>query len=272
MTRLVFLDAISPNPAPGSFPQVLNPVYEVTANFVSAPKLQQSFTTLRLPITTPPAQTPKIVSTGIVESPYAAAPDYSSTSVRSRFLWIEFDAPIADTADDTYFGRVLAYGPDPLLAVSLEPATVPVTTPEPPLGIDPEAVRVVAAGQDSDEAGLDAMTPLIAATAVAGIPDGLHYLLPLPPGTAPDALELFGFWTYEFRVGHAKLWSTAQGRFGRSLRVAGIQHPPPVLVCTTWRNSIGVTATAPFATTVVNGQPALNLQRGDPQTELWFML
>jgi hypothetical protein len=270
-TRLVFLDAISPNPAPGAFPAVLNPAYQVTANFVSAPALVQPFTTLRLPITTPPAQTPKIVSTGIVESPYAAAADYSSTALRTRFLWVEFDAPIADTGDDTYFGRVLAYGPDPLLAIALEPDTVPVVNPEPPLAIDPEPVRLIFAGEDSDEAGLDA-TPLVAATAVAGIPDGLHYLLPLPPGIEPDALDLFGFWTYEFRVGHAQLWSTAQGRFGRPLRVAGIQHPPPALTCTTWRNAAGVSATAPYATTVLNGQPALNLQRGDPQTALWFML
>jgi hypothetical protein len=272
MTRLVFLDAISGNPAPGAFPRVLNPVYAVTAKFVSAPALQQSFSTLQLPITTPPAQTPKIVSTGIVESPYVAATDYSSTALRTRFLWIEFDAPIADTGDDTYFGRVLAYGPDPLLAISLEPATVPITDPEPPLAIDPEAVRLIFAGEDSDESGLDAMTPLIPAKASGSTADGLHYLLPLPPGIAPDALDLFGFWTYEFRVGHSQLWSTAQGRFGRPLRVAGIQHPPPQLTCTSWRNAAGVTATAPYATTVVNGQPALNLQIGDPQTALWFML
>ncbi len=260
------------DPPPGQFPQVLNPAYQVTANFVSAPKLQQSFTTLRLPITTPPAQTPKIVSTGIVESPYEPATDYSSTGLRTRYLWIEFEAPIADTGDDGYFARVLAYGPDPLLALSLEPGTAPLTDPEPPLAVDPELVRVVFAGQDSDEAGLDAMTPLIPAVAVAGIPDGLHYLLPLPPGIQPDTLDLFGFWTYEFRVGHSKLWSTAQGRFGRPLRVAGIQHPPPPLTCTTWRNAAGVSATAPFATTVLNGQPALDLRQGDPQTALWFML
>jgi hypothetical protein len=271
-TRLVFLDAISPDPAPGKFPTVLNPVYAVTASFVSAPALHQSFTTLRLPITTTPAQTPKIVSTGIVESPYVAAADYSSTALRDRFLWIEFDAPIADTADDTYFGRVLAYGPDPLLAIGLEPDTAPITDPEPPLPVDPETVRVVFAGEDSDEAGLAAMTPLIAASPSAGSPDGVHYLLPLPPGIAPDALDLFGFWTYEFRVGHSRLWSTAQGRFGRPLRVAGIQHPPPALTCTVWRNTTGIFATAPYATTLLDGQPALDLLRGDPQTALWFML
>ena len=110
---------------------------------------------------TTPAQTPKIVATGIAESAYVAAPDYSSTEQRDRFLWIEFDAPIADTADDTYFGRVLAYGPDPLLAGALFPPNhAPDTEPEPPLAIDPETVRVVFAGEDTDESGLDAMTEL----------------------------------------------------------------------------------------------------------------
>ena len=125
------------------------------------------------------------------------------------------DAPIADTGDDTYFGRVLAYGPDPLLAIGLELQPAHVTDPEPPLPIDPEPVRVVFAGQDSDEAGLDAMAPLLPAVPSGGVKDGVHWLLPLPPGIAPDALELFGFWTYEFRVGHSTQWSTAQGRFGQ---------------------------------------------------------
>lgn len=271
-TRIVFLDAIVPHPAVGAFPAVLNPAYTVTTTFPTAAPLQESYTTLRLPITTQPAQTPKIVATGIVESAYVAAPDYSSTQPRDRFLWIEFDAPIADASDDTYFGRVLAYGPDPLLAIGLEPAAAPVLDPEPLLPIDPEAVRLIFAGQDSDLAGLAAMQPLIEATASAGVPAGLHYLLPLPPGITADALDLFGFWTYEFRVGHAKLWSTAQGRFGRPLRVASIQHPPPQLVCTVWRNAEGITATAPFATTLRDGQPAFDLRRGDPQTALWFML
>ena len=272
MTRLVFLDAISPDPAPGAFPTVLKPVYSVTARFPDAPAITQAYTTLSLPITTPPAQTPKMVSTGVVESPFVAAADYSSTSLRQRFLWIEFDAPIADTGDDVYFGRVLAYGPDPLLAVGLELRPAPLTVPEPPLPIDPENVRVVFADQDADEAGLDAMTPLIPAIPSAGVKDRVHWLLPLPPGIAPDALELFGFWTYEFRVGHKVQWSTAQGRFGRPLRAAGIQHPAPRLVCTVYRNQTGITTTAAYATTLLNGQPALNLQAGDPQTALWFML
>jgi len=269
-TQIVFLDAIDPQPAPGAFPAVLTPDYKLTANFPVAPAISQSWSTLKLPIVTMPAQTPKIVATGIAESPYVAAPDYSSTQQRDRYLWIEFDAPIADSSDDAYFGRVLAYGPDPLLAGALlPPHHVPDTEPEPPLAIDPETVRVVFAGEDSDESGLDAMTPL---TPASGAADNVHFLLPLPPGLTPDALELFGFWTYEFRVGHAQKWSTARGRYGRPLRVAGVQHPPPPLVSTIWRNDNGLSVSAPFATTLYRGVPAPRLAFGDPQTALWFML
>jgi hypothetical protein len=43
------------------------------------------------------------------------------------------------------------------------------------------------------------MIPLISATSHS---KGLHYLLPVPAGISPESLELFSFWTYEFRVGH----------------------------------------------------------------------
>ena len=272
-TRLVFLDAISADPAPGKFPDVLNPHYNVTAAFPTAATLTQSYTTLRLPITTPPAQTPKVVSTGLAESRYVAAADYSSTQLRDRYLWIEFDAPIADSKDDVYFGRILAYGPDPLLAGRLlPPEHAPDLDPEPALAIDPETVRVVFAGEDADDSGLDAMTKLTPASATSSGADGVHFLLPLPPGLTEDSLELFGFWTYEFRVGHAQKWSTAQGRFGRPLRLAGIQHPSPRLTCTVWRNKVGVTVSAPYAVTLLDGQSALSAAFADPLTALWFML
>jgi hypothetical protein len=270
-TSLIFFDALKPDPAPGSFPAPLNPQYKVVAAFRSAPALQQAYTTLTLPITTRPAQTARIVSTGIAESPYKAAPDYSQTSLRDRFLWIEFDQPILDP-DDNYFGRVLAYGPDPLLAARLlPPAELPAPV-EPPLPIDPEPIRAIFATQASDESGLDAMTPLIPASPSGGKPDGVHFILPLPPGISPEALDLFGFWTYEFRLGHTKLWSTAQGRYGRPLRVTGIQHPAPHLICSPNRNRNEIFVSAPYATTVLNGVRVYDLQFGDPQTVIWFML
>lgn len=270
--QLIFLDAISAQPAPGTFPEVLNPQYSITAAFSKAASVNQTWTTLQLPITTPPAQTAKVVATGIAESPYVPASDYSSTQLRDHYLWIEFDAPIADMSDDTYFGRVLAYGPDPLLAGSLLPPKQLPIAAEPVLAIDPEPARAIFAGQDSDESGLDAITQLIPASATSSGPDGVHFLLPLPPGLTEDSLELFGFWTHEFRVGHAQKWSTAQGRFGRPLRVAGIQHPSPRLVCTVFRNNAGITVTASYALTLLDGVSALSAQYGDPQTALWFML
>ncbi|HLI10048.1 MAG TPA: hypothetical protein VKY65_00485 [Alphaproteobacteria bacterium] len=273
-TRIVFFDAVNPQPAQESFPQELHLTYTVTANFTAAPPQQFTFP-IRLPITTPPAQTPKIVSTGIAESPYHHSPDYAETTPRDRYLWVEFDRAIQDD-DDTYFARVLAYGPDPLLAGALFPQPqasqmLPEAT-EPPLPIDPEPVRRIFSGQSADESGLDAMTQLVPADKVGVGKDGTFFLLPLPPGVTSEDLELFGFWTYEFRVGHVKFWSTAQGRYGRPLRVSGVQHPPPHLICAVERTKSGIGITAPYATAVYNGNRLYNFQAGDPQTRIWFML
>src|SRR5205085_9139614 len=128
-----------------------------------------------------------------------------------------------------------------LLPIRPENALLPEAI-EPPLPIDPEPVRKIFSGQGKDLFGLDAMTQLVPATGAPGNP-GAFFLLPLPDDIKPDALELFGFWTYEIRVGHAKKWTTAQARYGRPLRVAGIQHPVPQLICAVERNTreIGVT-------------------------------
>lgn len=272
--QIVFFDAINPTPAPGAFPAELNPQYSVTATFASANAQAFNFQ-ITLPITTPPTQTPEIVSTGIAESPYVRSADYSTTSPRDRYLWIEFAQPIADP-DDLYFGRVLAYGPDPLLAASLLPqpdaSEMLPNAIEPPLPIDPETIRAIFSGQSADFSGLDAMTQLVPANPTGVGHDRTFYLLPLPNGIAPEALDLFGFWTYEFRVGHVKEWSTAQGRYGRPLRVTGIQHPSPHLLCTVTRGADGIAVTAPYANTVYNGQPVYNFVEGDPQTRIWFML
>jgi hypothetical protein len=282
-TRIIYFDALDPNPAPGDYPSELCPVYTVTANFAKAAPQKMSLP-ITLPITTPPALTPKIVSTGIAESPYTRSADYSQTMQRDRYLWIEFDQAPADP-EDTYFARVLAYGPDPLLAAALLPSLMKPDVSEmlpeaiePPLPINPEPVRVIFSGQSADDAGMDAMTQMVPASLTGIGKDGTFFLLPLPPGLTSENLELFGFWTYEFRVGHeyqignAIRWSTAQGRFGRPLRVTGIQHPVPQLICTVTRNAEGIAATAPYANTVYNGRRVYDLLEGDPQTRIWFML
>lgn len=74
-SSLIFFDALKPDPPPGVFPAPHNPKYKVVASFKSAAAVQQSYASLILPTTTRPAQTAKIVSTGIAESPYKAAPN-----------------------------------------------------------------------------------------------------------------------------------------------------------------------------------------------------
>ena len=171
---------------------------------------------------------------------------------------------------------MLAYGPDPILAGELQPTPEPdqmlPDTAEPALPIDPETIRVVFSGQSADESGLDAMTPLVPATGGGPGAAGTFFMLPLPPGVSAEDLQLFGFWTYEFRVGHHKKWSTAQGRFGRPLRVTGIQHPPPHLICSVARDDARIAVTAPYATTVLNGRRVFSAAESDPRTEIWFML
>ena len=240
VTHLFFFDAIIPHPSIGKFPELLSPTWTITPNFKATVSNASAVKTLSvtLPVASPPHQTPKIVSAGIALVPYQHAPDYSSTEPRRRVLWLELDEPVLDP-NDSYFARVLAYGPDPLLArrliQDLEPGLgggVPPNPTEPDLPVDPEPIRVITLNQPADKAGLDAMVELVPSPLSKN-----HFLLPLPPGITEEALELFGFWTYELRVGHARIWSTAQARFGRPLRVTGVQHPAPTLNCLVARMS-----------------------------------
>jgi hypothetical protein len=106
--------------------------------------------------------------------------------------------------------------------------------------------------------------------------------LPLPPGLHSESPELFGFFTYEFRIGHYKyqdtndrhsegenVWTTAQGRFGRPLRATGIQHPAPTLTCTANRDEEKLYTTAPYSVAVAKGK---NVTADPPRTEIWSLL
>jgi len=252
---------------------------------------------VRLPVAVPPQQMPKLKSAGIALSPYRHDATYSSTEPRRRALWLEFDEPIADD-NDWLFGRVLAYGPDPLLSGDLTHKLVTTQTvpgefdpnlyardnlphpdePDPPqLPIDPEPIRLIVENQPEDTSGLDAMTRF------EGPKGGVHYLLPLPD-VGLDAPELFGFWTYEIRVGHKDIWSTAQARYGRPLRVAGVQHPAPALTVSVHRvlPTTGpqivfeppprIVVTAPYATGVYADRKLTDPAQGDPRTRIWVML
>jgi len=122
-------------------------------------------------------------------------------------------------------------------------------------------------------AGLGAMQPM----EKASDDDDIHYLLPMPPGLHPESPELFGFFTYEFRIGHGhwsdgekeNLWSTAQGRFGRPLEVAGMQHPAPTLLCNVNRDKDKVYVSAPYAKAVWKGK---NVTSDPPRTQLHCVL
>jgi hypothetical protein len=191
-----------------------------------------------LPTTVPPAQIPELASVGLALSPFEAGIGYATTAPRRRALWLELKEPIANDKGDALFARVLGHGADALLYNARPDDTAAL---EPPLVLDPELMREIVPGESDDCAGVDAMQKLERAG-----DSKVHFLLPLPPGVEPDDPELFGFWTYEFRIGHACLphdprwWSTANGRFGRPLRVSGVQHPAPPLSCRAGRVRVAV--------------------------------
>jgi hypothetical protein len=263
-TDIIVLDAIDPKPPAGSFPTVLNLSYTIQTAFQGGAQGDAPISmTIELPVTTPPSQVPQVVSAGIAMSPYQRASDYSSTVSRDKALWIEL-AQAVENPQDTFFARVLFNAPDPLYALNAARSQNPNDTPlDPILPVDPEWVRTIVPGEADDLAGLSAMQKLIPSDSP------LHWALPLPPGISAASPELFGFYTYELRVGHATAWSTAQGRFGPPLRVTGLQHPPPQLICSAKRNTTGISVSAPFATPV---RDKVSVSSGLPRTKLVILL
>ena len=266
-TYCCFIDAVEPKQQDTKkFPDEIFVDYRVSVNYLkdgaTVPLHDDDISLyLRLPITIIPAQMPKIVSAGMAFSKYVRDNDYANTETRKKFLWVEFDQPAANP-DDTYYARTLAYAPDTLLAHW--EADLLIAPQEPALPIEPEPIRIISTVSSDDKTGLSAMQEMIPAE-----DSDVHYLVPLPPGLHADALEMFGFFTYEFRVGHKIPWSTAQTRFGRPLRNTGIQHPVPQLYCVTNRNEKYITVTAPYAQTVFNGR---NVTAKPPRTEIWALL
>ncbi len=142
-------------PLPGKFPDIIELQYQVIPQFKVNPDSDGPLTLshLELPVTTNPAQIPVLASAGIALSPYIANKRlYSATEAREKHLWLEFQDPPADP-NDSFFIRLLNYAPDPLLA-RFE-ADMLTNTQEPSLPIDPELIRVISSGNDTDdEAGL----------------------------------------------------------------------------------------------------------------------
>jgi hypothetical protein len=264
-TTLVFLDAFAP-PLLDGRPHELAVEYEVELELAGG-EVQRTSLTSTLPVVTPPHQIPQLAAAGHALSPYRADAAYRMTDPRSRMLWFEFAEPLRDSRD-AYFVRVLAHAPDPLLLAGAEPAADPPAYARSPL--DPELARVIVPGQGDDFAGLATMQKLIPAAT-----SDRHFGVPLPPATSPSSPELFGFYTYEIRVGHDRgthaqpFWSTAQGRFGAPTVIEGVQHPPPTLTCGVTRTADEVVVAAPFATPYRDGRDVLP---ATPGTEIWVVL
>ncbi len=275
-SRILFLDSIDPDKFLKPFPREISAEYRVVINLKKGYEetAQDLPGTLKidLPVTTIPPQIPKMVSAGVAMSEYGYDKEYyRSSDERQKYIWFEFDEPPTDPRD-TYFARVLAHSPDPYIC-SIDNELLTNISEDLPWSLNPESIREIIPGMSNDFAGIGIMQEMVPASAE----NTRTYLLPLPHGLHNNSDELFGFFTYEIRVGHKKeLWSTAQGRYGRSLKVNGVQHPAPELVCGAYRvetadqlspKEIEITAT--FANAVLNGE---DITAFPPNTSLWYLL
>ncbi len=266
-SRIILIDVVDGLPSGDNLPDSLMVAYQLKPqfNYQNPPAQADAFETgmLDLPATVNPPQTPKVIGAGIALSPYTKNDIYSATEARKRFLWLEFDQKPIDNADDL-FARVLAYSPDQLLSNN-HPDQFQIPE-ESPLPIDPEYIRVITRNSPQDHSGLKAMQKM-----EKSLDENRHfYLLPLPQGLHSESAEMFGFFTYEFRFGHSdRLFSTAQGRFGRPLRLTGLQHPAPNLLLTVDRDEKNIKVSAPFAQAVYKGK---NVTANPIRTTMWCLL
>ncbi len=266
-TKVILIDVVDGTPPIGQLPDISEVKYRISPRFKKDHHPDagdpQETPALTLPATVNPTQMPKLMGAGIALSPYMRNKQYSATEVRKRYLWLEFDRKPDDDNDDL-FARVLAYAPDQLLSNN-DPSLLEVPE-ESNLPLDPEYIRVISTESSHEHSGLNAMQKM-----EKSLDNSRHfYLLPLPPGLHHESPELFGFFTYEFRFGHSdRLWSTAQGRFGRALRIAGLQHPAPNLPAMVNRDDIKIRVSAPFAKALFNGK---NVTSTPPRTSIWCLL
>ena len=277
-SRILFLDSIDPKKYQKDFPREMSVEYRIKPNLKKGYEETEveamPTITVDLPITTIPHQIPKLLSAGVARTPYDYDHEnYRYSTERQKYLWFEFETPPEDP-DDTYFARVLAYAPDPYLC-RVDNQLINEISEDLPFNINEEKIREIIPNMTNDSAGMGVMQELIPENAE----NTKSYLLPLPSGLHSESDDLFGFFTYEIRLGHKKeAWSTAKARYGRPLRVNGVQHPAPELNCSAYRfekntftpNSekfIEISAT--HANAVSNGE---NVTAFPPNTSLWFLL
>lgn len=274
-TRVMFLDSVDPKKFQKKFPRVISAEYTLKLNFKDNATVSDEIETLKieLPVTVIPHQIPKLVSAGVALTPYQYDHDnYRYSEERQKYLWLEFDeAP--ENPRTTYFGRILAYSPDPYLC-RVDRDLITNIAEDQRFNINEEKIRKIIPGTTNDFAGIGLMQELIPEENE----DAKRYLLAIPPGLHAASDELFGFFTYEIRVGHRKeVWATAQGRYGRPLKVNGVQHPAPELVCHAVRSERKsaiatrkyIELSAPHASAVLNGK---NITAFPPNTSLWYSL
>lgn len=267
-TRIIIIDAIDSVPPPSQKPDTILVQYMITPVLKSSIEILDSpleTEPLLLPVAVQPHQIPRVIGSGIAFSPYIANEKYSSTESRKRFLWLEFnEAPEDDR--DSLFTRQLFYAPDQLLSNNHPSLFKDVEKEEPPLSLDPEYIRTIIPTTGKDRSGLSAMQQMIKSKDK----DRHIYILPLPDGLHGQSPELFGFHTYEFRFGHTdRIWSTAQARFGRRLKLTGLQHPAPTLFCSVQRYQDKIQIQAPYAIAVANGK---DVTSKPPRTQIWCLL
>ncbi len=270
-TKIILIDVVDDtvvnNAVKPNFPDITQVQYKLIPNFKDGqiPDDNAVFETkpLTLPTTVKPNQAPALIGSGIALSPYVRNDKYSYTEARKRYLWLEFDKAPEDP-NDALFARVLAYAPDQLL--SNNSAQLMKVQKDAEMNLDPEVIRIITPDMNADNSGLNAMQSMIK----SNDKDRHFYLLPIPNGLNLESFEMFGFFTYEFRFGHTdRIWSTAQGRFGRPLRIAGLQHPAPTLKPVVNRSNSAVSITAPYAKAFFKGQDVTNIL---PRTSIWAVL
>ena len=170
-------------------------------------------------------------------------------------------SPSGSPTRTTFFGRVLAYAPDQMLTG----APLGRAERHRPATRAPAADRPRADQNDrprpvpTTTPGLNAMQPLIPSSSP------FHFAAPPPPGRDAE----LGVCVSWLRHRHTLCRTGRPGRSGPPLRVAGVQHPAPPLLCEVNSQPTTVTVSAPYATPVFTGR---NLLPAVPRSRLWALL